>query len=103
VPDAVRREVLGIMLDTRPTGVEQMIRAFAVADLRPALPALRVPTLLLHGELDARSPRSVAEDLRGRIPGARLRLVRGAGHMANVEAPEEFNREARRFLRSVQG
>jgi pimeloyl-ACP methyl ester carboxylesterase len=101
VPEAVREEVLHVMLAARPSGIEATLRAFAAADLRPALPGLRVPTLLLHGELDARSPRAVAEDLRDRIPVARLVLLPGVGHMANVEAPEAFNREARGFLRSV--
>ena len=103
VPDALRDEVLAIMLDVRPGGVVPMLRAFAEADLRAVLPRVAVPTLVLHGELDARSPRAVAEALHAWIPGSELVLLPGVGHMANAEAPAAFDAEVRRFLRSVPG
>jgi pimeloyl-ACP methyl ester carboxylesterase len=40
----------------------------------------------------------VAEDLHRSIPGARLVLLPGAGHVVNVEAPEAFNEAVRGFL-----
>ncbi|NLJ48676.1 MAG: alpha/beta fold hydrolase, partial [Candidatus Atribacteria bacterium] len=71
------------------------------ADLRDALPRIQIPTLLLYGELDQRSPLQVANDLLKLIPHAKLAIIPQAGHLANVEAPKEFNCHVRRFLRSV--
>ena len=40
----------------------------------------------------------VAEDLRDSIPAAVLAVLPGAGHVCNIEAPEQFNRVMRSFL-----
>lgn len=103
VGDELRDEVLAIMLDVRPGGVEPMLRSFAAADLRHVLPTITVPTLVIHGELDARSPPSVAEELHARIPGSELVVLPGVGHIVSLEASAAFDAEARRFLGSVPG
>ncbi len=76
-----------------------MARAMAEADLRDVLPRIAVPTLLLYGELDVRSPLHVARALHEQIPGSELVALEAAGHMANVEAPEAVSRTLLRFLR----
>ena len=93
--------MLEIMLDVRPAGIRPMITAFAAADLRDMLGTIRVPTLLLYGDLDTRAPRAVAEELHDRIPGSELVMLPGVGHVTNIEAPEEFDAAVRRFVRSV--
>ncbi len=90
-----------IMLDTRPEGMLPMLHAFADADLTDVLGEVAVPTLLLYGDADQRSPRPVAESLASAIPGARLVLVEGAGHDVHVEAPDVFDHEVRTFLRQA--
>lgn len=55
------------MLDTRPAGMLPKLHAFAEADLRPVLPRIAVPTLLLYGDADVRSSLAVAEELRAAI------------------------------------
>lgn len=101
VAQAAVDELIAIMCDVRPAGIRPMVKAFAEADLRDALPAISVPTLLLYGELDQRSPLTVAEDMHARAPQAELVVLPGVGHVSNIEAPEVFNAEVRRFLRSV--
>jgi pimeloyl-ACP methyl ester carboxylesterase len=101
-PPELLEEMTGTMLEVRPAGMRAMIRSFAEADLRDVLPGIRVPTLLLYGEDDRRSPLgTVAAELHERISGSRLRVMGGVGHAANLEAPERFNAEMREFLRSV--
>lgn len=84
-----------------PGGYRAVVRSMAEADLRDVLPTVQVPTLLLYGELDERSPLSVANELHARIPASELVVMGGVGHLLNVEVPAEFNAQVRRFLRSV--
>jgi pimeloyl-ACP methyl ester carboxylesterase len=86
------------MLGFHPVGLRAMARASA-EDLRGVLPQVKVPTLLVYGDRDVRAPLTVAEDLQAAIPGSTLVVLPGAGHACNMEAPEEFNRVVRAFLR----
>lgn len=74
-----------------PAAYEAMVRSMAEADLRDVLPTIRVPTLLLYGELDERSPLSLARALHAAIPGSSLHVIPGAGHMTCAEAPDRFD------------
>ena len=82
-----------------PAGLRAMAHSAAEADLREAVPRIGVPTLVLHGGADVRSPLDVAEALHAAIPSSRLVVLRGVGHASCVEAPDRFNREVRAFLR----
>jgi pimeloyl-ACP methyl ester carboxylesterase len=71
-PAKLTDEVMAIMSEFHPAGYRVMVRAFAEADLRYALSLIDVPTLLLYGDADMRSPLAVAEDLHARIPKSKL-------------------------------
>jgi pimeloyl-ACP methyl ester carboxylesterase len=73
----------------------------AETDLRPVLPTINVPTLILHGEADFRSPLGNAEMLHAAIPTSQLALLAGLGHGCVVEDPEACAEEIRRFVRAV--
>jgi pimeloyl-ACP methyl ester carboxylesterase len=88
-----------VAADVRPESVRIALRAIAEADLRDVLPRIAVPTLLVWGELDARSPLSVAHEFARAIPHAELVVIRGAGHMSNLERQDEFNAAVRDFCR----
>lgn len=94
-------ELAAIMSDVRPAGTRVMARAFAEADLRDVLPQIAVRTLLVYGSADERAPRRVWEPLHRQIPASTLVLLSGVGHELALEAPEAFNAEVRRFLRTV--
>jgi pimeloyl-ACP methyl ester carboxylesterase len=101
-PGEVVQEALAMMLDVRPAGMRPMAQAFAEADLREVLPLIQVPTLLLYGDADRRSPlEGVAHDLHAKIPGSRLVVLPRVGHQSDMEAPDRFNAEVRNFLRSA--
>jgi pimeloyl-ACP methyl ester carboxylesterase len=95
-------ETAAIMAAFHPVGMRVMLQAFAEADLRPVLPRIAVPTLLLYGDADRRSPPSIADELHAQIPTSTLVVMPGVGHLSNVEAPERFNAEVRRFLTAHQ-
>jgi len=61
-------------------------------DSTPDLPKIDVPTLIVVGEADVVTPPELSERMRAAIPGARLVVLPGAGHLANLEAPEAFHR-----------
>ncbi|MGH8681167.1 MAG: alpha/beta fold hydrolase, partial [Burkholderiales bacterium] len=61
---------------------------------------IAVPTLVVTSDEDAVYPPATAEALAGRIPGARLAVIRGAGHVSNLDQPERFNAAVLAFLRA---
>lgn len=102
-PTELVNEVRAILSDFHPAGQRALVRAgFAEHDLRDVLPRIDVPTLLLYGDKDVRSPLNVAEEMHARIPRSRLVVIPGVGHMSDMEAAERFNAEVRSFLKSVQ-
>jgi pimeloyl-ACP methyl ester carboxylesterase len=98
-PSEVVNEVASIMRDFHPAGTRILAHSFAEADLRDVLPRIGVPTLLLYGDSDLRSPLSVAEELHAAIPQSTLVVLTGVGHQSNIEAAGRFNAEVRSFLR----
>ncbi|CAL9281455.1 alpha/beta hydrolase [Streptomyces olindensis] len=98
--DAVR--LLSVMsADARARTIRTELTIMAGTDQRDLLPAIEVPTLLLWGELDARSPvEPVARRFLEAIPEATLVVLPGIGHLSNVEAPDAFNRTVREFCRA---
>ena len=101
VAPAVREELSIIMSEFHPDGFRLMARSSATADTRDVLKMITVPTQLIWGEGDARSPLSISQQFLAAIPGARLAVITAAGHVSNLEQPERFNNEVRRFCRSI--
>ncbi len=62
------------------------------------LETLRVPTLVAAGEHDMVDFRQGAETLAAAIPGSRLEVIEGAGHLAPLEQPEAFRNLLLAFL-----
>jgi pimeloyl-ACP methyl ester carboxylesterase len=86
--------------DVRPESMRTALLVMAEADQRDLLPRIAVPTLLIWGELDARSPLNVARQFENAVPNAKLVVIPGAGHVSNVERPELFNDAVREFCRA---
>lgn len=96
-PEALE-EARAIMAGFHPVGMRVMLSAFATADLRPVLPRIDVPVLLLYGDADERSPLPIAHELDETIPDSELVIMPCVGHLSNLEAPRRFNEHVRRFL-----
>ena len=96
-PRELREELSAIVSQFHPTGFRLMSLSSAEMDTRELLPTIEVPTLLLWGEDDRRSPVQVAELLHAAIPGAELAIIPNAGHLSNMERPDAFNAHVRRF------
>jgi len=72
-------------------------------DAGPGLADIRVPTLVIVGSEDAITPPAAAEKIAARVSGAKLEVIGGAGHLANLENPGEFNEVVNRFLATLPG
>ena len=84
--------------------------ASGLGDERPLEPPainrlgeIRVPTLVIVGELDRPETVARAETLERSIPNARRVVMPGVAHMPNMERPAEFNRIALEFLDNLEG
>ena len=97
-PQEMVDEVAALMCDVHPAGNVTALRGMAEADLSDVLSRIEVPTLLLYGEADKRSPVAVGEGLHARIPNSTLVILPGVGHLSNFEAAHRFNHEIRTFL-----
>ena len=86
-------------IEARPASLWGQLSVMAEADERDLLPRIAVPTLLIWGEADTRSPLSVARQFENAIPGAELVVIPGAGHVSNLEQPRPFNDALRKFCR----
>jgi pimeloyl-ACP methyl ester carboxylesterase len=98
-PDVVD-EMAAVVRDFHPAGFRLMARTLAETDTTDLLPSIDVPTLLLWGDGDRRSPLEVAAAFAAMIPGAELQVIANAGHVSNMECPQEFAAHVRRFARS---
>lgn len=82
--DATRDSLLATDVRTRVDAM-RMLRAF---DLRPVLPDVRVPTVVVAGSHDQLTPLAGNEAIAELIPGARLEVLPAMGHMLMFEAPD---------------
>jgi pimeloyl-ACP methyl ester carboxylesterase len=89
-----------IAADVRPATLGCQLRLMAEADHRDLLPRIAVPTLLVWGKQDVRSPLSVAHQFNETIPDTELLVIDGAGHVSNLEQPERVNQAVRQFCRA---
>jgi pimeloyl-ACP methyl ester carboxylesterase len=83
----------------RPETLERQLLLMAETDQRDLLPRIAAPVLLIWGDRDARSPLSVARQFEEAIPDAEP-VIPGAGHVSNLERPDEFNDAVRDFCRA---
>jgi 2-succinyl-6-hydroxy-2,4-cyclohexadiene-1-carboxylate synthase len=83
-----------------PEKLAQLLRSAGQAATPPVwdrLATLAMPVLLTAGEQDRRYA-TAARRMAERLPNARVRLIEGAGHAPQLEAPEPFTALLREFL-----
>lgn len=59
------------------------------------------PVQIIVGAEDKLTPPSISHAMADAIPGARLTVIEGAGHLSNIERPAAFNDCLRGFLETV--
>jgi len=86
----------------RPVGFKRQLEAVLRWSSLRRLPFLRVPTLVIHGDHDRLIPPINGRIIARLVRGARLHIVKGAGHVYSVDAPGEAAREVVGFLRQYE-
>lgn len=99
---ALVEELTQMLSEAHPAATPIALEAFADSDLRESLGNVDVPTLMVYGELDVRSPRAVWEPIHTAIAGAEIVVIPGVGHMVDMQAPERCNSEIRAFLQRAE-
>ena len=74
------------------------LEASVTQDRAAPIEKIRAPTLVITSDEDKVYPPSIARGMVKRIPGARLAIISGAGHLSNLEQPRQFNEVVLRFL-----
>lgn len=82
----------------REESYRKTLEASVAQDRDAPLEDIRVPTQIVAGEEDHVYSPDLAQAMSSRIPGAKLVLMKGAGHLANLEQPEVFNQLLLDFL-----
>jgi 3-oxoadipate enol-lactonase len=88
-PDLMRdrREAF---LKTDPEVFRAACNALAALDLRPELPKVKVPVLVMVGEQDEATPPPMSRELAADLPDARLKIIQGCAHVPQLQAPKVF-------------
>jgi pimeloyl-ACP methyl ester carboxylesterase len=95
--ELVRRMLSDCTVDTRRAAP----RALLGLDLSARLPEVHIPTLVINGTADMLTPPAEARRMAELIPGARLELVEGGGHMLMLERAELVDRLIADFAREI--
>ncbi len=98
----VEAAVRAMIATADPEGVARVLEALRDRpDSTPLLAGLRVPVLAVVGERDALSPPDEMRRMVAAIPGARLEVLPGAGHLSALETPDAFQAVLNAFLASL--
>jgi 3-oxoadipate enol-lactonase len=97
-------ELLARMIARYPgTDLIQVVRDAPAVALPWTPETIRVPTLVLTGELDLSSRQAFANDLASQLPLAERALIPAAGHLSNLDNPSAYNLLVGNFLaRTIQ-
>lgn len=93
-------EVYGLMVNTGSRGLSGGLLAMRERpDVTPLLRSIRTPSLVIGAEQDLACPVEHPRMIADGIPGSRLELIADAGHLVNLEQPNQFNLLLLDFLR----
>ncbi len=90
-----------LFLRTPAEGWTGCAAAIAGTDFYNTTAALRLPVLGIAGTEDGSTPPDLVRETAMLVPGAKFALIRGAGHLPCVEAPQEYAGLLTDFLRDT--
>jgi 3-oxoadipate enol-lactonase len=90
-----------MLVRTPAAGYAGCAAALAETDLRDSTARLRLPTLVVAGSEDGSTPPDLVREIADDIEGARFELIRGAGHLPPIDAPDAVAAPLRTFLAAL--
>jgi 3-oxoadipate enol-lactonase len=104
--ETARRQQPGLTLQVRDmaraNGGDRLADALTAMLNRPdstaTLPRISEATLVMCGDEDTVTRADEMEEMQGRIPRSRFVVLHGAGHLSNLERPDDFSRALTDFL-----
>jgi pimeloyl-ACP methyl ester carboxylesterase len=100
-PEALDQQVAA-MRRVPSEGLRRSIDCLITHDSRALLPSIVAPTQCLVGDLDTETPPTYSQAIVDLVPGARLVVVPGVGHLLNAEAPETVNQAILHHIHAVK-
>lgn len=91
-----------IILNTSPITIAGGLAAISQRwETATTLHEINVPTLILCGKEDNVTPVEQAEFMHKNIENSIMHIIENAGHMSNLEQPEQFNKFLSNFIKSL--
>jgi 3-oxoadipate enol-lactonase len=100
-PQELKEKVYEVVRRNNPMAYKKASHEVFTANLTEGLSRIQVPTLVLIGDEDTRTPLPLSEFLVEQIQGAKLVIIPKAGHLSNAERPDAFNTSLDQFLSSL--
>jgi pimeloyl-ACP methyl ester carboxylesterase len=97
-PEGVSR-FLSIARNDLEGGTTRMRQRNARPNSPERLATIRTPTLVIAADEDLYAPPEVMQFIADSVPGATLEVIKGAGHSAYWEKPDQWNKLAIDFLK----
>ncbi|KKU86709.1 MAG: hypothetical protein A2667_02915 [Candidatus Wildermuthbacteria bacterium RIFCSPHIGHO2_01_FULL_47_27] len=85
---------------SRSQVIKETFRKIVAEDLSLFLPRISAPTMLVWGDKDEATPLSDAHFIKQQLRNANLKIIQGAGHRLNFEAPEKVAEIIGEFLKT---
>jgi 3-oxoadipate enol-lactonase len=95
-------KIRNTILSTPPVTITGTLSALAQRwEMCSSLNEISIPALILCGKEDKVTPPAQSEFLHQNTPGSILRIIDNAGHMSNLEQPDEFNYHVAGFINTI--
>lgn len=98
---ACRAEMIDSILRLHRESYLKAVMATVEFDMVGKLGEIAAPTLVIVGSEDRLTPVREAVGLSSEIAGSEIAIIDGAGHLSNLEKPEQFNQTVLAFLERV--
>ncbi|MBE2255078.1 MAG: alpha/beta hydrolase [Ignavibacteria bacterium] len=97
--EKLRNRIREIMSYQTPEGIASTANALATRTNNiTSLDKINVPVLIISSDEDKTTPVEFSKTLQDGIKNSELEIIKGAGHISNMEAEDEFNQILERFL-----
>ena len=94
------RHALLVHGEAKPEALEAGLNTLATSDLRPTLPHVRTPALVIAGQNDRITAPGASQVLAVSLPDARYVEIRRAAHAPFLSHRKEFTAALKQFLRT---